>query len=148
LFDKYDLHIHVPAGSIAKDGPSAGVTLLSSIVSVFSQRPINASYAMTGEINLRGNVMPIGGVKEKILAAKQNNIFNIILPVKNRKDLVLDQDILDKINIIWVDHVDQILQHVLMPALEFNSITNGIKNIVSSNIIHDEKSGYKNSYNR
>ena len=68
----YDFHIHVPGGGTPKDGPSAGVTLLSSILSALTGRAINAEYAMTGELNLRGNVMPIGGVKEKILAAKRN----------------------------------------------------------------------------
>ena len=70
MFTNYDIHIHVPAGAIPKDGPSAGITMLTSILSVLTQRPINAEYAMTGELNLRGEVMPIGGVKEKILGSK------------------------------------------------------------------------------
>ena len=118
MFTHYDLHIHVPAGGVPKDGPSAGVTMLSSILSALTQRPINAEYAMTGEINLRGNVMPIGGVKEKILAAKQNCVPHVILPLKNKNDIIGLEDILKDIDVIWVNHADEILHHVLMPALK------------------------------
>lgn len=117
MFTNYDLHIHVPAGGTPKDGPSAGVTMLSSLLSALTQRPINAEYAMTGEINLRGNVMPIGGVKEKILAAKQNGISHVILPHKNKNDIIGLEDILTGINLIWVEHADEIVKQVLMPAL-------------------------------
>jgi ATP-dependent Lon protease len=115
MFSQYDLHIHVPAGGIPKDGPSAGVTMLSSILSAFTQRPIHADYAMTGEINLRGNVMPIGGIKEKILAAKRNRIPYVILPNKNKNDIKGLEDILTGINLIWVEHADEVLARVLMP---------------------------------
>ncbi len=117
-FVQYDLHVHVPAAAIPKDGPSAGVTLLSSILSAYTQRPIDGAYAMTGELNLRGNVMPIGGVKEKILAAKRNNVPHIILPQKNKQDLVGFEDILNDIDVIWVDHADEILNHVLMAPID------------------------------
>lgn len=113
LFQTHDLHIHIPAGAVPKDGPSAGITLLSSILSVFTNRRINAGYAMTGELDLQGHVMPIGGVKEKVLAAKRNGIAHIILPEKNRKDLY-NIDGLSDLDIIWVDHADQVLKHVLM----------------------------------
>ena len=89
----YDFHIHVPAGGVPKDGPSAGITMLTAILSVLTQRPINALYAMTGELNLRGEVMPIGGVKEKILAAKRNKVDHVILPFKNKNDLTGIEDI-------------------------------------------------------
>ena len=115
MFSHYDLHIHVPGGGIPKDGPSAGVTLLSSILSALTGRAINADYAMTGEINLRGNVMPIGGVKEKILAAKRNHVPHVILPLKNKSDLAGLESITEGINVIWVNHADEILSHVLMP---------------------------------
>ena len=108
MFSHYDLHIHVPGGGIPKDGPSAGVTLLSSILSALTGRAINAEYAMTGELNLRGNVMPIGGVKEKILAAKRNHVAHVILPQKNKSDLVGSEEITQGINVIWVDHADEI----------------------------------------
>jgi ATP-dependent Lon protease len=116
MFVNYDLHIHVPAGGIPKDGPSAGVTMLTSILSALTHRPINAHYAMTGELNLRGDVMPIGGVKEKILAAKRNKMRHILLPLKNKKDIVGAEDALKDINVIWVAHADEILRHVLLPS--------------------------------
>ncbi len=118
MFKDYDLHIHVPAGGVPKDGPSAGVTLLSAILSALTQRPINAEFAMTGELNLRGNVMPIGGVKEKILAAKRNKIPHVILPYKNQHDLIGQEDITKDIDVIWVKHANEILNQVLMPALK------------------------------
>jgi ATP-dependent Lon protease len=87
LFDKYDVHIHVPAGAVPKDGPSAGVTILTSLTSLFTQRKVKSQLAMTGEITLRGKVLPIGGVKEKILAAKRAGITEILLPESNKKDV-------------------------------------------------------------
>ncbi len=116
MFTHYDLHIHVPGGGIPKDGPSAGVTLLSSMLSALTQRPIDAEYAMTGELNLRGNIMPIGGVKEKILAAKRNRVLHVILPDKNRGDLVGAEDIIQGIDVIWVNHAQEVLSRVLLPA--------------------------------
>lgn len=118
MFSHYDLHIHVPAGAIPKDGPSAGVTLLSSILSALTQRPINAEYAMTGELNLRGNVMPIGGVKEKLLAAKRNRVTHIILPQKNRNDLIGCEEIMEGIDVIFVEHANEVLNRVLMPLVK------------------------------
>jgi ATP-dependent Lon protease len=118
MFTQYDLHIHVPGGGIPKDGPSAGVTLLSSILSALTGRAIDARYAMTGELNLRGNIMPIGGVKEKILAAKRNQVAHVILPYKNKSDLVGAEDIMQGIDVIWVDHADEVLNKVLLPLVE------------------------------
>ena len=118
MFTHHDLHIHVPAGGIPKDGPSAGITMLTSIFSVLTKRPINAQYAMTGELNLRGEVMPIGGVKEKILAAKRNKMPYVILPAKNKNDLFGIEDIANDINLIWVDKAHEVLQYVgLLPAI-------------------------------
>jgi len=114
LFQNHDLHIHVPAGAVPKDGPSAGITMLSSILSVFTHRPINAGYAMTGELDLQGHVMPIGGVKEKVLAAKRNGISHVILPKKNQKDLYGLDGLLDDVQIILVDHANDVLKRVLM----------------------------------
>ena len=118
MFSNYDLHIHVPAGAVPKDGPSAGITMLTAILSVLTQRPINAQYAMTGELNLRGEVMPIGGVKEKILAAKRNKVDNVILPFKNKNDLTGIEEIAENIKVIWVNHADEVLKHVLMPKVQ------------------------------
>ena len=84
---KYDLHIHMPEGATPKDGPSAGITMLTSLVSLFTQRKVKSRLAMTGEITLRGKVLPVGGIKEKILAAKRANINQIILCEENRKDI-------------------------------------------------------------
>ncbi len=114
MFSQSDLHIHVPAGAVPKDGPSAGITMLSSILSAFTHRPLNAQYAMTGELNLRGDVMPIGGVKEKLLAAKRNGIANIIFPHKNKNDMVGLEELLNDINVIWVHSAEEVLQHVLL----------------------------------
>ena len=114
MFDNNDLHIHVPAGAVPKDGPSAGITLLTSILSAYTNRPINGQYAMTGELNLRGDIMPIGGVKEKILAAKRNGLPHVILPLKNKDDILGIEDVVTGIELIWVNHADEVLSRVLM----------------------------------
>ncbi len=114
IFEEFDLHIHVPAGAIPKDGPSAGISLLTSICSALTQRIVDSAYAMTGELNLRGEVMPIGGVKEKVLAAKRNGIKHIILPDKNKNDLIGIEEIGSNINIIFVGHANEVLSRVLM----------------------------------
>ena len=87
IFDQYNLHIHVPAGAVPKDGPSAGITMLTAIASALTQRRVKPNLAMTGEITLRGKVLPVGGIKEKILAAKRAGIKEIILCHKNKKDI-------------------------------------------------------------
>ncbi len=115
MFSHNDIHIHVPAGGVPKDGPSAGITLLSSIVSVLTGRALDKDYAMTGEINLQGGVMPIGGVKEKILAAKRNRLTHVILPHKNKGDIIGLEDIIKDINVVWVNHAHEVINHVLMP---------------------------------
>lgn len=115
MFTNYDLHIHVPAGAVPKDGPSAGITMLTAILSVLTQRPINAQFAMTGELNLQGHVMSIGGVKEKILAAKRNKVDNVIIPHKNKHDLMGLEELLEGVNVILVSHASEVLQKVLMP---------------------------------
>lgn len=117
LFQSHDIHIHVPAGAVPKDGPSAGITMLSAILSILTNRPIDAHFAMTGELNLQGHVMAIGGVKEKILAAKRNGINHIILPEKNKNDLQGLDDIMNDIDIILVGHADEVLDRVLLKTL-------------------------------
>ena len=114
-FTKHDLHIHFPAGAVPKDGPSAGITILSSILSALTNQPINATYAMTGELNLRGDVMPIGGVKEKILAAKRDQLSAVILPEQNQSEFAKIKDLANDIDIIWVKHANEVLKRVLMP---------------------------------
>jgi len=114
MFGSHDLHIHVPAGATPKDGPSAGVTMLTSILSAYTQKPISAKYAMTGELNLRGDVMPIGGVKEKVLAAKRNKVPYVLLPKKNKSDLINEEKIKKGIGIIWVEHANDVIRRVLI----------------------------------
>jgi ATP-dependent Lon protease len=116
-FTEFDLHIHLPAGAIPKDGPSAGITLLASILSAYTNRAINGEFAMTGELNLRGEVLPIGGVKEKILAAKQHGLKNIIIPKSNQKDLAGLDKLYEGLQILFVENVSEVLDHVLMPEI-------------------------------
>lgn len=113
LFTNYDLHIHLPAGAIPKDGPSAGITLISSIFSVYTKRPINGNFAMTGELNLQGDVLPIGGVKEKLLAAKQRGFSNVIFPRQNERDIKAITPLPEGLTIHFVDSVEEVLAHVL-----------------------------------
>jgi len=111
------LHVHVPAGAIPKDGPSAGVTMATAIVSALSGRRVRREVAMTGEITLRGRVLPIGGVKEKLLAAHRAGIKVFILPEKNKRDLIdIPKEVLDTIEIKTVDNVDQVLKIALQPG--------------------------------
>jgi ATP-dependent Lon protease len=116
IFDQYDLHIHVPAGAVPKDGPSAGVTMLTSLASVFTQRKIRPHMAMTGEITLRGKVLPIGGVKEKILAAKRAGITDILLCEANRKDVLeIKADYLNELNFHYVKEMYEVIDFALLP---------------------------------
>ena len=114
-FAKHDIHVHVPAGSIPKDGPSAGITIGTAILSVLTQRPINRRVAMTGEITLRGDVLPIGGLKEKTLAAKLAGIHTVIVPKLNRRDLADIPDTIKKdLTFHFVEHMDEVLQIALI----------------------------------
>jgi ATP-dependent Lon protease len=115
FFEKTDIHIHVPAGAIPKDGPSAGVTMTTAIVSMLTGRLAKHDLAMTGEITLRGKVMPIGGVKEKVLAAKRAGIKTVILPEKNKNDLEdVPEDLRKEMNFIFVDTIDQVINNALI----------------------------------
>ena len=113
--EKNDIHIHVPEGSIPKDGPSAGITMATAITSALSGRPVSKDVAMTGEITLRGRVLPIGGLKEKILAAHRGGITKILIPKENEKDILdIPKNILEGLKVIPVDHMDQVLMHALV----------------------------------
>jgi len=119
VFDEYEIHIHLPAGAIPKDGPSAGITLATTIISLLSDTPISKDVAMTGEITLTGKVLPIGGIKEKALAAMRMNIKTVILPSKNEKDLVeITQEYRDKINFVPVKTLDEVLDVALVGWVE------------------------------
>ncbi|MGQ0763110.1 MAG: endopeptidase La [Acidobacteriota bacterium] len=114
--NNYDIHIHIPEGAIPKDGPSAGITLATALVSVLSRRPIKKDVAMTGEITLRGNVLPVGGIKEKVLAARRARVRKILLPVQNRRDLEeVPKEPLKDIQFIFVDNVRQVFREALGP---------------------------------
>ena len=119
--DQYDLHVHVPEGAIPKDGPSAGIAMLTSIVSLLTQRKVKKSLAMTGEITLRGKVLPVGGIKEKILAAKRANIKEIILCHENESDI-------NEINIEYLKgltfHYVKEMQEVITLALTTQKVKN------------------------
>lgn len=114
IFSKTDIHIHVPAGAIPKDGPSAGITIATSIASALTGRPVRRDVAMTGEVTLRGRILPIGGLKEKTLAAKRMGIKNIIIPARNKKDLDdIPKYVKKDMNFIFVETMDQVLDIAL-----------------------------------
>ncbi|WP_421977434.1 endopeptidase La [Roseivirga seohaensis] len=123
VFDKYDLHIHVPAGAVPKDGPSAGITMLTAITSVFTQRKVKNKLAMTGEITLRGRVLPVGGIKEKILAARRAGIKELILSKKNEKDILdIDERYTKGLSIHYVETAEEVLELALMKQKVANAI--------------------------
>ncbi len=114
LFEKSDLHIHVPAGAVPKDGPSAGVAMVTSLASLLTGRAVLPEVAMTGEITLRGKVLPVGGVKEKILAAKRAGISRVVLPERNRRDVdEIPKDLLEGLDLEYVGTIDDALRHAL-----------------------------------
>ncbi|CAN5133051.1 endopeptidase La [soil metagenome] len=113
-FKYWDLHIHVPQGAVPKDGPSAGISLLSAVASIFTQRKVKGTLAMTGEITLRGLVLPVGGIKEKVLAAKRAGIEKVILPQKNEKDVAeIEDDVLGDLKVEYLERMDPLLDLVL-----------------------------------
>lgn len=115
FYETTDIHVHIPEGAIPKDGPSAGITMTCAIASALTNRPVRHDIAMTGEVTLRGRVLPIGGVKEKVLAAHRSGITNIVLPTENRKDLEdVPQNIRDELTVVFVDHMDEVLATALV----------------------------------
>jgi len=135
VYETKDIHIHVPEGAIPKDGPSAGIGMCTALVSALTEIPVRREVAMTGEITLRGEVLPIGGLKEKLLAALRSGIKTVIIPEENRKDLVeLPKNILSKLDIKPVQWVDEVLQIALvyMPEAEKNKKKSQTETLASS----------------
>ena len=114
VFKETDIHVHVPEGAVPKDGPSAGITITTALVSAFTEIPVRREVAMTGEVTLRGKVLPIGGLKEKLLAAKRGRIKTVLIPSKNEKDLTeIPDEIKNHLDIISTDMVDKVLENAL-----------------------------------
>jgi len=114
FFSTNDIHVHVPAGAVPKDGPSAGVTIATALASLLTGRPVRADVGMTGEITLRGQVLPVGGIKEKVLAAHRAGLRTVIIPKRNEKDLDdLPQEIRDEMKFVLVDRVPEVLATAL-----------------------------------
>ena len=113
-FDKFDIHVHVPAGAIPKDGPSAGVAMFMALVSLLTGRTIRSDLAMTGEISLRGLVLPVGGIKEKVLAAQRAGITTVMLPARNRRDYEeIPEARPQALNFVWLERVDDAIAAAL-----------------------------------
>jgi ATP-dependent Lon protease len=111
FYKRIDIHVHVPEGAIPKDGPSAGVAMATSIASVLLQKKVRADLAMTGEITLRGRILPVGGIKEKVLAAHRGNIKTVIIPKDNQRDLAeVPQNVQKALKIVFAEHIDEVLK--------------------------------------
>jgi ATP-dependent Lon protease len=117
-FTRSDVHVHVPAGAVPKDGPSAGITIATALASLLCRRPSRHDVAMTGELTLRGRVLPIGGLKEKLTAAARAGLKTVIVPAKNASDLVeVPEEVTTLIDIKKVETIDQVLELALLPAI-------------------------------
>jgi ATP-dependent Lon protease len=119
FFSTHDLHVHVPEGAIPKDGPSAGVTMATSIVSLLTNRPVHRNIAMTGEITLRGEVLPVGGIKEKVLAARRAGIRKIVLPRLNEPDLEdVNPELRRNVEFVFAESVAEVLKAAMIDRFE------------------------------
>jgi ATP-dependent Lon protease len=117
LLEKSDIHVHVPAGATPKDGPSAGVAMFMALTSLLTGRVIRSDTAMTGEISLRGLVLPVGGIKEKVVAAAAAGITRVMLPARNRRDYDdIPEEVRNRLEFVWLEKVDDAVVHGLLPA--------------------------------
>jgi ATP-dependent Lon protease len=132
FFRKRDIHVHVPAGAVPKDGPSAGVAITTALASMVTGRPVDADVAMTGEVTLTGQVLPVGGIKEKVLAARRAGITRIFLPDRNEADVAeIKEELIQGVTFVYVDHVDQVLDKVLKPAGRPRARRSGARRLVA-----------------
>ena len=126
IFEKSDIHMHIPAGAVPKDGPSAGVTMATALVSLLTGRSVKSNVGMTGEITLRGKVLPIGGLKEKVLAARRAGLDTVILPYRNEKDLdEVPENVREKMTFVYAETVDDVLNAALEPVAVAEPSANG-----------------------
>ena len=113
LLAETDLHVHVPAGAVPKDGPSAGVAIAASLVSLLNEKPVRGDVAMTGEVTLTGRVLPVGGIREKVLAARRAGIHHVLLPIQNQKDLVdLPKEVKADMSFDFVESIDDVISQL------------------------------------
>jgi ATP-dependent Lon protease len=123
IFDKYDLHLHIPAGAIPKDGPSAGITMLTALASLYTQRKVKSKLAMTGEITIKGRVLPVGGIKEKVLAAKRAGVKEIILCKRNQRDIEeIEKHYIEGLVFHYVEFADEVLSLALTDEKADNAL--------------------------
>ncbi len=125
VFSNYDIHIHVPEGAVPKDGPSAGITIATALMSLFTNRPVRMDVAMTGEVTLRGRVLPVGGLKEKILAAKRVGIYDVVLPEKNKEEVLEDlpEYVKDKMTFHFVSKLEEVFEIALLSQVPSESVS-------------------------
>jgi ATP-dependent Lon protease len=116
VYENLDIHIHIPEGAIPKDGPSAGITICTALISAYTGREVRKDVGMTGEITLRGHVLPVGGIREKVLSAHRSGLKTVILPKRNAKDLVdVPKRARSEMQLVFVEHIDQVLEVALKP---------------------------------